>query len=392
MASDSLHGKLQSALTGFTESFAERANGLLLTVDRNQSAIHSEISALHAQLAAATRAEQSALTQQVASQLDGLALRFDGAVSKVADNWNRALASHEQASERLTNTLDKTQSGLVDTFAERSSGLLADLRSQQAAWQSEWSAGENQRQRAYSDALQALSGRLENQWQSAGAVTLAQQEQITRSLAETARDVVATTQTQAQTTIDEVTRLMQTAAEAPKAAAEVIGQLRHELSASIARDNNLLEERSRIMETLAALLDGINHASREQRSAIDALVASSAEVLERVGGQFASRVDSESGKLVEVGTTIAGSAIEVASLGEAFGTAVQLFAASSDKMMGALQRIEGGLTKSLTRSDEQLAYYVAQAREIIDLSIMSQQRMVDDLQRVATPQLASSEA
>jgi hypothetical protein len=185
---------------------------------------------------------------------------------------------------------------------------------------------------------------------------------------------------------------MQTAAEAPKAAAEVIGQLRHELSASIARDNNLLEERSRIMETLAALLDGINHASREQRSAIDALVASSAEVLERVGGQFASKVDSESGKLVEVGSSIAGSAIEVASLGEAFGTAVQLFAASSDKMMGALQRIEGGLAKSLTRSDEQLAYYVAQAREIIDLSIMSQQRMVDDLQRVATPQLASSEA
>ncbi len=369
-ASNGLHHQLQTALAAFAETFAERANGLLLAVDRNQSAIRSEISALHAQLAAATRAEQSALTQQVASQLDGLAQRFDGAVSSVADTWTRALASHEQASERLTSTLDKTQSGLVATFAERSSGLLSELHTQQAAWQSEWSTGENERQRAYSDALQALSERLESQWQTAGAATLAQ----------------------AQTTIDEVTRLMQTAAEAPKAAAEVIGQLRHELSASIARDNNLLEERSRIMETLAALLDGINHASREQRSAIDALVISSTELLERVGGQFASKVDSESGKLIEVGTTIAGSAIEVASLGEAFGTAVQLFAASSDKMMGALQRIEGGLAKSLTRSDEQLAYYVAQAREIIDLSIMSQQRMVDDLQRVATPQLASSEA
>jgi hypothetical protein len=391
-ASDSLHDTLQRALTGFAESFAERANGLLLAVDRNQSAIHSEISALHAQLAAATRTEQSALTQQVASQLDGLALRFDGAVSSVSDTWTRALASHEQASERLTSTLDKTQSGLVDTFAERSAGLLSELRSQQSAWQSEWSAGENERQHAYNDALQALAGRLENQWQNAGNATLAQQEQITRSLAETARDVVATTQAQAQTTIDEVTRLMQTAAEAPRAAAEVIGQLRHELSASIARDNNLLEERSRIMETLAALLDGINHASTEQRSAIDALVASSAEVLERVGSQFASKVDSESGKLVEVGSHIAGSAIEVASLGEAFGTAVQLFAASSDKMMGALQRIEASLAKSLTRSDEQLAYYVAQAREIIDLSIMSQQRMVDDLQRVGAPQAASGEA
>ena len=74
----------------------------------------------------------------------------------------------------------------------------------------------------------------------------------------------------------------------------------------------------------------------------------------------------------------------MASLGEAFGAAVKLFAESNDKMMAALQRIEGGLTKSLTRSDEQLAYYVAQAREIIDLSIMSQKKMVDDLQRAAS--------
>ena len=94
-------------------------------------------------------------------------------------------------------------------------------------------------------------------------------------------------------------------------------------------------------------------------------------------------MEGETGKLIEVSAGVAGGALEVASLGEAFGTAVNLFAESSDKMMGALQRIEGALAKSLTRSDEQLAYYVAQAREIIDLSILSQKKMVDDLQRVA---------
>ena len=198
-----------------------------------------------------------------------------------------------------------------------------------------------------------------------------------------AEEVQKAHQRQAETTIAEVTRLMQTAAEAPKAAAEVIGELRHQLSASMARDNSLLEERSRIMETLGALLDAINHASTEQRSAIDALVATSAELLERVGGQFAAKVESEAGKLVEIGASVAGGALEVASLGEAFGHAVQLFSDSNEKMMAALQRIEGGLAKSLTRSDEQLAYYVAQAREVIELSILSQKKMVDDLQRVA---------
>jgi len=293
------------------------------------------------------------------------------------------LSKHEQASDRLTQALDHTQTTLAGTFAERSAALLADTRAAQTEWQNEWAAGEQQRQARFTDALSAMAGKLEAQWRQAGEKTLAQQEQITRTLDATARDLVAVHQRQAETTIAEVTRLMQTAAEAPKAAADVIGQLRHELSASMARDNSLLEERSRIMETLGALLDAINHASTEQRSAIDALVASSADLLERVGDRFAAKVESEAGKLADIGASVAGGALEVASLGDAFGHAVQLFSDSNEKMMAALQRIEGGLAKSLTRSDEQLAYYVAQAREVIELSILSQKKMVDDLQRVS---------
>jgi hypothetical protein len=56
---------------------------------------------------------------------------------------------------------------------------------------------------------------------------------------------------------------------------------------------------------------------------------------------------------------------------------VELFSESNDKLMETLQRIEGSLEKSVARSDEQLAYYVAQAREIIDLSIMSQKQIVE---------------
>jgi hypothetical protein len=44
----------------------------------------------------------------------------------------------------------------------------------------------------------------------------------------------------------------------------------------------------------------------------------------------------------------------------------------------------------MSRSDEQLAYYVAQAREVIDLSISAQQGIVEDLRRLhgkaASPQ------
>ncbi len=64
----------------------------------------------------------------------------------------------------------------------------------------------------------------------------------------------------------------------------------------------------------------------------------------------------------------------------------RLFSQSNDKLVGHLQRIEGALGKSIARSDEQLAYYVAQAREVIDLSIMSQKQIVEDMQQIASRQ------
>jgi len=186
---------------------------------------------------------------------------------------------------------------------------------------------------------------------------------------------------------DPINRLIETASEAPRAAAEVIGQLRQEMSSGIARDNELLQERSRIMETLNSLLNAINHASVEQRSVIDALVTSSAQALHETAGQFAVRIEAETGKLSDIAAQVTGSAIEVSSLGETFGFAVHTFNASNEKLIGSLQRIEGALDKSMVRSDEQLAYYVAQAREIIDLSTLSQKEIFDELRRLPSQQV-----
>ena len=242
---DGLTSRLDLAVRQVADTFSERSQTLLASID-----------ASHTRFAETTQEEQTALTQQVSTQLDGIAQRFDGAVQTVAETWTQALNKHEAASDRLTQALDRTKTTLAETFAEGSAALLADTRAAQAAWQNEWAAGEQERQAHFADALTAMAGKLEAQWQQAGEKTLAQQEQITQTLGATARDLVAAHQLQAETTINEVTRLMQTAAEAPKAAADVIGQLRQELAASIARDNNLLEERSRIMETLAPCSTG----------------------------------------------------------------------------------------------------------------------------------------
>lgn len=190
---------------------------------------------------------------------------------------------------------------------------------------------------------------------------------------------------------DPITRLIQTASEAPRAAAEVIGQLRQEISHSVARDNALLEERGRIMETLNALLDSIHHASVEQRAVIDSLVASSAVALNAAGSEFSEKVGAEANKLSDIAAHVTSSAVEVSSLSEAFGFAVHSFNDANEKLIANLQRIEGAMDKSMARSDEQLAYYVAQAREIIDLSLMSQKEIFEELRQLPAKQAMLAE-
>ena len=248
---------------------------------------------------------------------------------------------------------------------------------------------DQQRLAVWTQSLEAMAVSLQQEWQQAGARNENQQQEICKTLAETAREITAQTETPAKNTIAEIGQLVQLASEAPRAAAEVMTELRQKLSEGMARDNSMLEERSRILGTLETLLEAVNHASTEQRGAIDALVSTSADLLDRVGARFTDKVDSEAGKMAEVAAQITGSAVEVASLGEAFGFAVQLFSESNDKLGAQLQRIEAALGKSLTRSDEQLAYYVAQAREVIDLSILSQKQIVEDLQQIAGQRMAA---
>jgi len=79
---------------------------------------------------------------------------------------------------------------------------------------------------------------------------------------------------------------------------------------------------------------------------------------------------------------VTSSAVEVSSLSETFRFAVGSFNEANEKLIGGLQRIEGAMDKSMARSDDQMAYYVAQAREIIDLSLMSQKEIFEELRQL----------
>lgn len=380
---DALYSQLKQTLTAHTDTFERQSTTLLATVERTHGVLQADLASVTRTLADETKALHAGLTQAMQSQLDGLSSRFERTATQASASWSETLGRHEQSSISMGRETQVALAATVGHFEQTSASLLASVGASHAALQEASAAQDLQRLNALTEAVESMASSLQKGWQAAGEQAHNRQQGLFAALEESARQIGATTAAQATRTIEEVAHLMQTASEAPKAAAEVIAQLRQELSASMARDNTMLQERTRIMETLGTLLDAITHASTDQRQAIDALVGTSAELLERVGTRFESRMEAEAGRMNGIAAQIELGAVEVSSLSEAFGHGVHLFSESNEKLMDALGRIEEALSASTARSDEQLAYYVAQAREVIDLSIMSQKQVIEDLQGLA---------
>lgn len=361
---------------------------------------HEETTQLHTrntQQALASTAER--FEQQVGALHEGVAQAHATLQAQAAERdaqqlaaWTAQLAQHTQVSEDVAT---RTQAALADSaarFAEQAELMNQNADQRYNHLRKQLSEQEQHRLAAWQQTLTDTAAQLHQQWQQTGAEGTRQQQAILAALADTTQTMAAQSASQAQGTVAEIGRLLDAAAAAPRAAAEVIGELRDKLTDSMARDNAMLDERARVMQTLGTLLDAVNHASTEQRQAIDQLVGGSAEVLERTANRFAERMEADSGRLAEAAAQIGAGATEIASLGDAFGQAVQAFGESNAQLTQHLQQLDATLAQSIARSDEQLAYYVAQAREVIDLSLSSQQQIVGDLQRLARERAAEGAA
>lgn len=305
----------------------------------------------------------------------------------------QSLKQHQAAAESLQQTAGEMAAStraasttMVGEISEllKSSEALVETRVEAEA---SWLQGHNDRMTELTTVLKTELEALRNDEERRGEAAVA-------SLAGLESTVASQLATLGKELEEPMTRLIQTASETPRAAAEVIDHLRREISNNIERDNSLLEERQRIMTELDTLSASLQQATSGQREAVESLLTASADMLKDVGSQFSGHVDSEVTKLSaiadnlgananQIADNFAGSAIEMSSLGEAFTLAVTLFNESNGSLIESLNRIEQSLDQSTTRSDEQLAYYVAQAREIIDHSMLSQKEIFDELRQLS---------
>ena len=394
-----LHERLVSNQEGFHSHVKGVYTELALAVDKSlrdslcrSAQIAGESLQLVVQAAMADMAQQA--KQMHAQVVDTAQLQLDGLSSKLLTHAASAQAEYaatdHQRLQAWTASLEKiaeqTQASAHSTLGDianlmASTDALVRSRTQaETAWTQQHTARMDQLGQLLQTGLTALRDQEAQRGDAAVARLADLQTAVTAHLLTLGTALEAP-----------IARLIHTAAEAPRAAAEVIGQLRKEISNNAARDNELLEERSRILETLNALLASIRHASVEQREVIDSLVASSAVAMQQAGSDFSDKLGVETRKLADVAAHVGSSAVEVSCLSDAFGLSVRGFAQSNDKLIGSLQRMEGAMDKSMLRSDEQLAYYVAQAREIIDLSISAQQQVFDALRQLPLAQAQQAE-
>ena len=371
--SDAQVRALDRALNAFTHGFDQRATALLATIQEG---------------AARAGDEQAAADQQ---RLAAWAKAQEATAATLHRAWQDAGAQTLARQQAVCDTLKRTATTVSEQTRHHASQTLSHLQellAQSEALVRERIASEARWTQAHSERLDQLAGLLRSELGALRQDEAARGDAAVQRLGELQTALATHLATLGTALEAPMTRLMQTAAEVPQAAAGVITQLRAELGHITERDTLALQERTAVMEQVNALLQALQRSAGDQRAAIEALAGSAANVMDQASQQFADTLGVQAGRAEAVAAQVAGSAVDLSALGESFHHGVMLFSASNQKLMESLQRIEDTLGRSMARSDEQLAYYVAQAREVIDLSISSQQGVIEDLRRLHKQQPA----
>lgn len=366
-ASDGLASRVGRALVTLNASFDKRASALVASLSDTYTHLHTAQSASDVE-------RQQLWTHALETTAATLLQQWQQTGMQTLEQQHRICATLTETAQTITEHAQSSAS----TALEETRRLITtgeELMRARLVSEALWSDQYRERMDQLASLMHAELGALTQAETARGTAAIDRLDQL--------QAVLTGHMVTLGTTLEEpLLRLIETASEAPRAAADVIGQFRMQMAGTVTRENDLLDERSRIMATLDTLLTAINHACLEQRTVIDSLVTSSAQVLNNVGEAFSDNVSTETARLADLTAHVTSSAVEVASLSESFGFAVGAFNDGNEKLIVHLQRIEGAMDKSMRRSDDQLAYYVAQARDIIDLSMAAQKQMVDELRQL----------
>lgn len=372
----------QSVDTSLRESLGASAqlagDSIKPAIDEAMAGISEQAIATHELLASTSEAQFASLSE-----------RFIEVSSELGQTWQQ---SDQERLAQWNASFEQSQQQSLTRFGEAASEVTAQLR---ALAETQGTA-----MQACNQQITGLSAELNDGWRDAAGQMQSLTQTVSAELSQLRDDEVQRAAQTAESLAkleasaaeqlaqlgreleQPMTRLIETASETPRAAAEVIGQLRSEISATIERDKQLLEDRQQVMTQLNTLSESLSASTNEQHKSLASLVDNSTRILASAGDRFNERLDQEQIKLSEAAATVSSSSVEMGSMAAAFGTAIEQFSESNSELLQQLARIESAMGDATARSDEQMAYYVSQAREIIDQSLASQREVFEELREI----------
>jgi len=364
----------RESLDAFSGRFAVQSQEIAQSWKAGVEAHHHTSADLITQVTDGHQAAYEAMTREFLSMSSSLSADWR---ALGADNRNRQKEITESLKQTVHDLTVGTQTlaSRMQTEMTRLSAASEDLIHSRSETEAAWLAEHRDRMAALTATIGAALSALRDDEERRGQAAVERLANLESVLA-------SHLATLGQALEAPMTRLIQSALEAPRAAVDVIEQLRREASKRIRRDNRLLEEHRRIVEELDTLSTSLALTSDAQREAIEQLVNASKQMLEDVGRRFSDQAGTATSNFCDVADSFAGSAVELASLGDAFSTAVDIFHASNGSLIENMTRIEESLDNVTARSDDQLGYYVAQARDLIDHSILSQKEIFKALREL----------
>jgi hypothetical protein len=310
--------------------------------------IRPVMEATMAQIAQDQARQEAQRLQAWSQQLQGLA---DGLTTQGQQAAGRMDTLAQQMAGRTGELLQAT-ADRMEALAQQTTASVAAMAQQVTAGLEALGHNNTTNHQALASAWQAQMEALRADEQRRGDAAVARLGELQAGVAQHLATLGAALEAP-------LARLLQTASEVPQAAAGVLAQLRQEMAQLSAQENATLAERTALVQRLAALMQTVEEAARQAT-------------------QMAALAQA--------------NAVELSSWGDAFGQGVELFHAGNEKLATALQQVEAAISRSTARSDEQLAYYVAQAREVIDLSISAQHGVIEKLRTLGSVRSEPAEA
>lgn len=342
--------------------FAEQSSKVLQSVDdaqqRQAAQAHSLQRDWSSRLEAQWRATVDGVLRDLHTQMQsGLRAAQDASdqhLQKLAQFWEQHAQQHaQQLSATATEAMQRSVQHTADVLQEHGKVHLQSWHEQAQSWAAE--------QRAVLAALADSS------------VTAVSQQ---------AQAMMARGEAQVERTLDAVQALSEHLALAPQTAAIVMESLQQQFSDHLRRDSEQVGQRELMLQRLQGVVAALERDVIDHRATLDDLTAGAQQALQSQSVGFA-----ENAAAVVVATQLAAQHLQQGTLGlEAlqvqWTAALAALTQSQERVLERLAAVESGLGESTQRSQEQLAYTVAQAREVIDLTLLSQRQLLEELRRL----------